>query len=300
MNNRSDGFLLLQARDFSSIITDTFTYIRLNIKVLGKALLYFVIPLLILLSFFIYLYFQSIFNFFPGQMEGQDPEIYSQNLEDGLGSMFGTLSMTMIVSLIAITALCVIIYNHMALTVEQGNGNVEITDLWNRMKSDLLIVALLIISAGFATVLGALFFILPGIFIYVKLSILPAAYIHERRGFIESFSRSWNLTDGHWWYTFGIIIVMNLLVSFISYAFTIPLMLIFMFLNLSGVQPDPQSIGMSISIMYGLMILISYLFYVLPYAALGLHYYNLLERKEGTYLQQRIEQLGSGPTPESP
>ena len=292
-NNYDDGFQLLKARDFSSIITDTFTYIRLNIKVLGKALLYFVIPLLILLSFFMYLYFQTIFDFMP--VEGQDPELYAQEIDSGISSMFGTLSMTLIISLVAITALCVIIYNHMALTVERGHGNVEIAELWNRMKQDLWMVALLIISAGFATVLGALFFILPGIFIYVKLSILPAAYIHERRGFTDSFSRSWNLTEGHWWFTFGIIIVMNLLVSFISYALTIPIGIIFMFVSLSGVETDPQSLGMSISIVYGLMILISYIFYVLPYTSLGLHYYNLLERKEGTHLQQRIEELGSKP-----
>ncbi|MDX1672623.1 MAG: hypothetical protein R3211_09800 [Balneolaceae bacterium] len=292
-NNYDDGFQLLKARDFSSIITDTFTYIRLNIKVLGKALLYFVIPLLILLSFFMYLYFQTIFDFMP--VEGQDPELYAQEIDSGISSMFGTLSMTLIISLVAITALCVIIYNHMALTVERGHGNVEIAELWNRMKQDLWMVALLIISAGFATVLGALFFILPGIFIYVKLSILPAAYIHERRGFTDSFSRSWNLTEGHWWFTFGIIIVMNLLVSFISYALTIPIGIIFMFVSLSGVETDPGSIGMSISIIYGLMILVSYIFYVLPYASLGLHYYNLLERKEGTHLRQRIEELGSKP-----
>ena len=42
---------------------------------------------------------------------------------------------------------------------------------------------------------------------------------------------------------------------------------------------------------------VQYLFYVVFFVSVGLHYYNLVEAKDGTGLEKRLESLGGDANP---
>ncbi|MCY1159244.1 MAG: hypothetical protein MOP51_2269 [Citricoccus sp.] len=63
------------------------------------------------------------------------------------------------------------------------------------------------------------------VWIYVKVLLAPAAVAVEQHGPFRSIGRSWSLTRGHWWRTFGIVLLVSIIVGVISSVITTPLSL---------------------------------------------------------------------------
>ena len=74
----------------------------------------------------------------------------------------------------------------------------------------LALLIALIVGVGF------LLIFIPGIIFLVFLSVAVPAFIIERTGATDSISRSWKLVSGHWWHTFGVIVVAAIIVGVIS------------------------------------------------------------------------------------
>lgn len=94
----------------------------------------------------------------------------------------------------------------------------------------LLIIGIAVDSVALGFLGG--FLIFAGILIVVYLGISFAftvpAISWEDADVIESFKRSWTLVRGHWWRTFGILILMGLMVSFAASIIMTPFYLIFL------------------------------------------------------------------------
>ncbi len=58
---------------------------------------------------------------------------------------------------------------------------------------------------------GILLLIIPGIYFAVRLYLYPNAIVVDRKGPLESLKRSWKVTKGKWWLTFGIGLVIGLI-----------------------------------------------------------------------------------------
>lgn len=73
-------------------------------------------------------------------------------------------------------------------------------------------VQLVILTAITATVLivGLLLFVIPGVYLTVRLSFAFYALMIERRSALNSLSRSWQLTKGHWWKIFSALAILFL------------------------------------------------------------------------------------------
>ena len=67
----------------------------------------------------------------------------------------------------------------------------------------------------FAIVGGLILFIVPGIVLIWRLFFVPFVIIDQKTSIRESFSKSWNMTDGHGGAIYGVIVV-SLLLSLTS------------------------------------------------------------------------------------
>ncbi|MEX0989666.1 MAG: hypothetical protein WD206_05145 [Actinomycetota bacterium] len=72
------------------------------------------------------------------------------------------------------------------------------------------------ILVGLATLGGFILLIIPGIYIWVKLSVTVQALVVENKRGTEAMSRSWNLTKGYGWQVFGILIVTYILAGIVT------------------------------------------------------------------------------------
>jgi hypothetical protein len=83
----------------------------------------------------------------------------------------------------------------------------------------ILLVSVLV---GLATVAGLIVFIIPGIYIGVRLAVSIQALVVEGRRGTEAMGRSWALVGGHWWHAFGTLLVAALLTGLVNTVITAP------------------------------------------------------------------------------
>lgn len=271
-------FILQKYRDLGGILTDSFQYIRIHWKSLGKALLLLVLPFYLISGLLVG---DSYSNFFTAVME--NPNADPDSLLTG-NFLFGMLLLAFSSGALLTAAL-----THVQIARDHGEVQLsQITDRFGGNFFKLILIYILIILALFVS---ALFFLIPAIYVGVKLFLSPATAILEDLNPIDAITRSWTLTQGHWWFTLAVYLVMNIISSFMSYILIIPLSIIISFMGVAGADAESSLMSM-MGIMYGLVIVIASMFSVLMLIAMCLHYFNLVERKEGAGLRQQIEELG--------
>jgi hypothetical protein len=65
-------------------------------------------------------------------------------------------------------------------------------------------------------------FIIPGIYLGVRLAVSIQALVVEGRRGTEAMGRSWGLVGGHWWHAFGALLVAFLLTGIVNGVLTAP------------------------------------------------------------------------------
>jgi len=83
----------------------------------------------------------------------------------------------------------------------------------------ILLVSVLV---GLATVAGLIVFIIPGIYIGVRLAVSIQALVVEGKRGTEAMGRSWALVGGHWWHAFATLLVAALLTGLVNAVITAP------------------------------------------------------------------------------
>lgn len=273
-----NDFKLQKYRDLGAILTDSFMYVRIHFKTLGKALLLLVLPFYLLSGLLVG---SAYTTFFSALMN--NPDLTGEALF-GWDFLVGILLLSL-----SSGALLTVTLTHIQLSRESDFIKMDhILEHFGRNFITLVLLYILIIIAVF---FSFLFFILPGIYVGIKLFIAPAVAVIEKRNPFDAISRSWDLVQGHWWFTFAVYLVMNIITSFMSYVLVIPMSIIIGFMSASGADSSAM-IGTGMGIFYGLLIVIASLFSVLMLIAMCLQYFNLIERKEGKGLREQIEELG--------
>jgi hypothetical protein len=94
----------------------------------------------------------------------------------------------------------------------------------------LLIIGIAVDSVALGFVGGFLIFagILFAVYLGISFAFTVPAISWEDADVIESFKRSWALVRGNWWRTFGILILMGMMVSFAASIIMTPFYLIFL------------------------------------------------------------------------
>jgi hypothetical protein len=89
---------------------------------------------------------------------------------------------------------------------------------FHRLGSVLLVSVLV----GLATIGGLILFVIPGIYVGVRLCVSIEALVVEGRRGTEAMGRSWSLVGGHWWHAFFTLLVAALLTGIVNAVITAP------------------------------------------------------------------------------
>lgn len=157
-----------------------------------------------------------------------------------------------------------------------------------------LVIAIALVW-GIALVIGLVLLVLPGlaviclgVYLAVRLTLAVAAMMAEDIGPIRGLGRSWNLVRGQWWRTFGILLVVGIMQTIISYALGFLFGLIAAALTSGDVQLAVVAIGSAI---------LGAVVGPITTIAIVLLYLDLRVRKEGLDLDQLAKQTSPGPAP---
>lgn len=136
-------------------------------------------------------------------------------------------------------------------------------------------------------ILGGIALVLLGVWIGTKLSLVPSVLMLERLTIGESVRRSWSLTGGYFWKTFGIQLLVYVILSFAGSIVTAPFSIIAPIL-VYFVDPNGTGSGFGIAIALAayvvqllVTLVVAAITAVIQTAATALIYLDLRMRKEG-------------------
>lgn len=282
--------LFQKERDLGGIISDTFRFLRENFSVLGKLIFRITGPvfviLLLALSYYSYLGMDTLQNPLFGISEGENMDRY-------LIAFF-----TFIFALVAFYVLLYSTILHIIKSYVQNKGVIDETQVYQGIKDQfagmlgLLLLNWLIISAGL------LLCVIPGVYLWVPLSIAPAVYVFKGLPVFDSISESFRLIKNNWWMTFFILFITVLLIYFIGFIFQVPMIFYMFFKGLTGAAEiragDPSSMIDWITIALNVISsLAQYLLYTIVIITSAFIYFSLDEQKNATGAYQTISDLGS-------
>jgi hypothetical protein len=279
-------------RDFGAKMNATVEFLRENIGRLFLNLLFIAGPLALLLSLLFGNIMGSMFDLSRIENQGDAASVF--------GFLGGNYLLMMFISWLAVSMIVTITYTYIRLYNEGVAKETAITDVLRlalKKYGGILLVGFMVTTV---TILGAFFFLIPGIFLGITLSLAYPIYMFEDVSAGEAFSRSFKLIKEKWWSTFGLLIISCIMAYVVQLVFSIPMMAVYftnIFTLMEDVQRNPDNasavfemfsstymtVAMTIS-MIG-----SYLTYSIPLIALGFQYSNLVERNEGRGLMNEIE-----------
>lgn len=133
--------------------------------------------------------------------------------------------------------------------------------------------------------LGFMLFVIPGIYLMVKLVFAPIAAVAESKGVLDSFRYSWELVRGRWWRTFLLLTIIGIVAAVLYGLVGI---VIGVFVAIVGVAEFEQMQRLPWQIDFIVAPLISGLLMPLFYALLMAIYADCKLRSEGADIAERI------------
>jgi hypothetical protein len=159
--------------------------------------------------------------------------------------------------------------------------------VFKRLHSLLWVMVL----GGLAVVIGAVFCLIPGIWLFVSFSVAIPVLLTEALKGSRALGRSRNLVKGRWWQTFGILLLGYLLTSIVALVLG-GLLAALLFTDVAN-----EGIGYVVFNTIGNTVS-SMLTTPLTAAFVTVIYFDLRIRKEGFDLQLLAERIGLPPRPE--
>lgn len=279
--------ILLQQRDFGQKINATFDFVVQNFKPLAISLLYIAGPLSLVGGFFMGSYQSGILEMQKSVLESGSSSF------DGIYQMVGTVFLLSF-SLILANIISSLVIGAYFLEYEAGNRNITPEIVWNRLKGYIGKALIFNFVMGIAVVAGIVFFLLPGIYLGVTLSLMTMILMRENLDLGDTFRRCFYLIKDKWWSTFGLLFVMGIVSSIIGYAFQIPTLILTIMSSLQ-VKLANTEVLMTISGVIGTVG--GGLVRSLVLIAIVFQYYNLVERREGSGILDAIDNIGKTDTP---
>lgn len=258
--SRRPGIIPLTPLVLGDLLSGSFAVIRRNAAaVVGTALIVALIEILISVLA-ITVMFDAVTGILRLEESGVDPFLQDSTAAQVFGALSGSLALVVAGGLLAVLA-GIVAQGVLAVVVLRSASGLQTSlgqawRLTGRQVWSLIGLGLVYLVAGFilillflavivglviaavtedgslAGVMGILLFVLTvasvvlGIWLYIKFLLAASASAVELKSPFRAMGRSWTLTRGHWWRTFGIILLVGIIVGVVSSIITTPLSMI--------------------------------------------------------------------------
>ncbi len=266
-----------QVRNFSAIITATYHFQRQNFRNLLWQILFIMGPLIVFLSVY-----KTYFFTIPVERDYASFQ---------LNQLIPSLPLYTIV-FITFLIYSSVIYAYIVLYMDNGFDQFETMDVLKIAAINLPKAFGFSIVSSIFILVATTVFILPGVYIAVPLTLGLIIIFREKMGIFETITRCFKIISGHWWQTFGIILITFFAIYLISLAVSFPEAIVDF--ALAGNFPEKadmsnwKALSLTLSV---ITTLISFVFYSIGYVSIALQYFNLVEQKEVYGLLKRIESI---------
>lgn len=278
-----------KSRDFGEIISATFEFLRIHFKSISLSLLFYAGP------------FSFIGGVGYGMMNGKLFD-YSLLTEGSISSIINLVIFGSIfyVFLLLATMMSILIVNTYIDLVEKSESKAPIphNEVWNVAKERIGVTIITSLVSFLLIAVGMVFCILPGIWFLMPLSIIYILRFQEPHlGLVDAIKRSFFIVKDNWWMTFGVYIVIAMIVGVLVQIFSLPttIMSIVTGLTMSIDPSGTYSIVITIfNVFFGIVSTVgTLLLSSITYITMGFQYFSLVEQKDPTSLLKKIDTIGN-------
>lgn len=282
-------------RDFGTIISDTFKFVREEYKTIFSLYLKHVGWLLLLVVAASTYYQYQTLSFTGNLMEGG-----AENFLLELVSQSGIALLVLVLSSIAYSALSITTINSIIKSYVKNEGEIKdeevsqyISQFFGRSLGSFIVVGLLVI-------IGFMLCILPGIYLIVPLSLIFPIIVFQEKSFSDAFSECFKLIKQNWWITFATLLVISILISLISGLFSLPIAIMSAFETVVSIRDGSETPGTSslasnwlYMALYVFATLAQYILSLVTLISIAFIYFNLNEYHNKTGTLEDIDSIGS-------
>ena len=256
-----------------------------------------IIPILIAIVAIVF-YVASFSSFFEGfayatyDAYGNDPDI------SDLGTFFSSFFIFLIAYLVAYAFVTVSGLSYIRSYIE-NKGVVDFDDVSRSTRSKFWSFIGLFILTGILGVIGFFLCIIPAVYLWVPLSLTFCLLIFEKKGVGDSISYSFEFVKGHWWETFGILLVIQILIWVLGAFTDVPATIYSMIkMGIDVGNEDPTAVFDIFSdpiylILIGFSYFIKFLLYIVSLVTTVFIYYDINEQKNASGSMDIIDSLGN-------
>ena len=272
-----EAFQFNQERTVGEVIQGTFTFISQEFRGLFKLLLKYAVPIFILSSITQYMVLNNTME------AAQDP----------MGSFSGLFSGWYFINLIVNIAGHVVTISIIFAYIYQYIKN-DPQIFMPRFKDLIPNYLAAGIVTGILGMIGFFLLIIPGIYLAIVFTMIAPIIAFRGMRLSQALSESFSFIKGFWWPTFGLMILLAILVIIISLALSIPLMLAGMYTFFTPMLFENGSIPVFYTVWNTIVNILMSLIYVVFYIAIAVQFFSIQERKHAPTLSDKIDQITNG------
>ncbi len=283
-------------RELGDILSDTFAFLRTQLKPFSNVFLKIVGPYLAVMAISYGLYMYSIGDLINFTGDNLDSPISVIVTLLGVGVFF--------ISIIAAYVMAQATTLYYIKSYNDSKGTIDFATIKKNVYGSFWNFIGLAILAGLCIGVGLMLCIIPGVYLYVPLALSFSIMVFDQKGATEAFGDSFGLVKNEWWMTFATLFTIGIIVMIASYAFSIP-STIYTYARMGILSGEMDAVGFTenlfdpIAIVLGIISLLAQFFLsVISLVAGALIYFNLNEKKNFTGTFERIQGLGEKPESE--
>ena len=291
-----------QRRDFGQKFSATFEFIAAHWRGLGRCLLLMVLPVMLISGILTGL-IQSKFLLASGEAA---KATRGRALDTFLGQMSAmnsvrqspTYWLSVVVGGVLFTMMVLTVYGYLLNCLRPAPTGEPIgpRQVWAVVKQEFLSAYFSYFGLALLTIIGFFLLAIPGFYISVAFSLFFMVKLVEGRGFGANCSRCLSLIRGKWWSTFGLLLVMLMILGVVIAVLGGLLGGGMMLLGKqAGLTETSGSRELLVVTSTALGSLLNLLIYPPLLLAIAFQYFNLVERRDGTGLHQLVNQIGQAP-----
>lgn len=256
-------------------------FIRDHFKPVLRSLIYIAGPVLMVAVITSAFYLAGDFT------AGENPLFNSAESNMALFIVSNMFAMLVTVVIIAV------MYEYIILCYENGIREYGVDEVWQGVKKRMILYILYSVFNGIITFVGLMFLIVPGIYLGVTLSFVYMVAFVEGRSYPDAVSRCYNFVQGHWWNTFGLLLLAYVIYYIISMLFGLPALIYGAIIGVLASGGGEIGISYVMAFIINFVSSLSYVAIILPVTATAYQYFNIVERKYAPGLSKDIENLKS-------
>jgi len=281
-------------RELGDIIQDTFIFIRSQFKPFFGVFLKIVGPFLGVMLIALALYLWYVGNLLTGG--NISPETLGMA---GLTQLL--IGILYLVSLLTVYAISQSTVLHYIKSYTEGKGSIDFETIRSNVYASFWSFIGMIFLVSICLFVGIMLCCIPGIYLWVPLSLAFSIMVFDQMGVSEAFSESFKLVKDHWFMTFATLLIMFIIWYVASLAFSIPgTIYSYAKMGILSGELDAESMMNAfqdpIYIFFNMLATIAqFMLNIITLVAGALIYFNLNEHKNFTGTYERIQNLGKTP-----